>query len=81
MRSTNDGFIISEKDLELRGAGELLGTRQTGYRQFKLANLQRDKTLLTLLPSFARQLVQESPETARRITQRWLGNFEQFLQG
>ncbi|MCL9682777.1 ATP-dependent DNA helicase RecG [Legionella maioricensis] len=81
MRSTNDGFIISEKDLELRGAGELLGTRQTGYRQFKLANLQRDKALLTLLPPFARQLVQEAPETARIITQRWLGNFEQFLQG
>ena len=81
MRSTNDGFVISEKDLELRGAGELLGTRQTGYRQFKLANLQRDKALLTLLQPFARQLFQESPETARRITQRWLGNFEQFLQG
>lgn len=81
MRSTNDGFIISEKDLELRGAGELLGTRQTGYRQFKLANLQRDKALLALLPPFARQLVQETPEIARTITQRWLGNFEQFLQG
>jgi len=81
MRSTNDGFIISEKDLELRGAGELLGTRQTGYRQFKLANLERDKALLVLLPPFAKQLVQEKPEIARIITQRWLGNFEQFLQG
>ena len=81
MRSTNDGFIISEKDLELRGSGELLGTRQTGYRQFKLANLQRDKALLEVLPPFAKQLVQQSPEIARTITQRWLGNFEQFLQG
>jgi ATP-dependent DNA helicase RecG len=81
MRSTNDGFIISEKDLELRGAGEVLGTRQTGYRQFKLANLQRDKALLPLLAPVAKQLVLENPEIARTITQRWLGNFEQFLQG
>lgn len=81
MRSTNDGFIISEKDLELRGAGEVLGTRQTGYRQFKLANLQRDKDLLPLLPPVAKKLVQENSEIARKITQRWLGNFEQFLQG
>lgn len=81
MRSTNDGFIISEKDLELRGAGEVLGTRQTGYRQFKLANLQRDKALLPLLAPVAKQLASENPEIARIITQRWLGNFEQFLQG
>lgn len=81
MRSTNDGFIISEKDLELRGAGEVLGTKQTGYRQFKLANLQRDKALLVLLPPVARSLAQKYPEIARTITQRWLGNFEQFLQG
>lgn len=81
MRTTNDGFIISEKDLELRGAGEILGTRQTGYRQFKLADLARDKALLPLLTPFAQQLVQESPDIAKSITQRWLGNFEQFLQG
>ncbi|WP_298625480.1 ATP-dependent DNA helicase RecG [uncultured Legionella sp.] len=81
MRATNDGFIISEKDLELRGAGEVLGTRQTGYRQFKLANLQRDQALLPLLAPVAKQLVLEKPEVARAITRRWLGNFEQFLQG
>lgn len=81
MRSTNDGFIISEKDLELRGAGEVLGTKQTGYRQFKLANLQRDKALLPLLAPIAKQLVLETPEIAHTITKRWLGNFEQFLQG
>ena len=81
MRETNDGFIISEKDLEIRGAGELLGTRQTGYRQFKIANLQRDKALLTLLPSAAKYLVQSKPDIAQCITQRWLGDYEQFLQG
>lgn len=81
MRATQDGFEISEKDLQLRGAGELLGTRQTGYRQFKIADLQRDKDILQILPPFAKQLVQEQPEIARAITQRWLGDFEQFLQG
>lgn len=81
MRATNDGFIISEKDLELRGAGELLGTKQTGYRQFKLAQLPRDKDLLALLPPIAQNLVQKRPIIAQAITQRWLGQFEQFLQG
>lgn len=81
MRATNDGFIISEKDLELRGAGEVLGTRQTGYRQFKLAQLPRDQELLPLLSPVAKQLLQEQPQIAHTITQRWLGNFEQFLQG
>lgn len=81
MRTTNDGFIIAEKDLKLRGAGEILGTRQTGYRQFKIADINRDQELLALLPSIAKNLVQNSPEIAQMITQRWLGNFEQFLHG
>ncbi|MFT4058099.1 MAG: ATP-dependent DNA helicase RecG [Legionella sp.] len=81
MRATNDGFIIAEKDMELRGAGEILGTKQTGYRQFKIANLTRDRDLLEFLPSVAKKLITESPDTARLITQRWLGDFEQFLQG
>lgn len=81
MRATNDGFIIAEKDMELRGSGEILGTRQTGYRQFKIADLNRDRALLEYLPAVAQDLVQDAPQTARQITQRWLGNFEQFLQG
>lgn len=81
MRATNDGFIIAEKDLELRGAGEVLGTRQTGYRQFKLAQLPRDKELIPLLSPVAKKLLQEQPEIAYALTQRWLGDFEHFLQG
>ncbi|HAU1604068.1 TPA: ATP-dependent DNA helicase RecG [Legionella pneumophila] len=80
MRSTTDGFLISEKDLELRGSGEILGTRQTGFRQFKIANLQRDKILFTILCPIAKQLTLEKPTIARQITQRWSGDFEQFLQ-
>lgn len=47
MRKTNDGFEISEKDLELRGPGDILGTRQTGEQTFRIANLMRDAALIT----------------------------------
>ncbi|CEK09741.1 ATP-dependent DNA helicase RecG [Legionella hackeliae] len=80
MRSTTDGFVISEKDLQLRGAGEVLGTRQTGYHQFKIANLQRDQALLPQVAKTAKQLVEEKPQLARIVAKRWLGEFEQFLQ-
>jgi ATP-dependent DNA helicase RecG len=81
MRSTTDGFIIAEKDLQLRGSGEVLGTRQTGYRQFKLADLGRDKHLLPAVANMAKELFRNTPATAQRIAKRWLGDFEQFLQG
>ena len=81
MRLTSDGFIIAEKDLQLRGAGEVLGTRQTGYRQYKIANLQRDSALLPYLGDMANKLIQDMPIVARSIATRWLGDFEQFLQG
>ncbi|WP_131793522.1 ATP-dependent DNA helicase RecG [Legionella brunensis] len=81
MRATTDGFIIAEKDLQLRGAGEVLGTRQTGYRQFKIANIQRDQILFPLVAKFAKKLVSEQPQLAQAIAKHWLGNFEQFLQG
>ena len=81
MRSTNDGFIIAEKDLQLRGSGEFLGTRQTGYRQYKIANLQRDQGLLASAAELAKQLVHDQPSIAQTIARRWLGEFEQFLQG
>ncbi|MBA2653082.1 MAG: ATP-dependent DNA helicase RecG [Tatlockia sp.] len=79
MRATNDGFVIAEKDLQLRGSGEILGTRQTGYRQFKIANLQRDQALLPVVAAMAKELVVQDPETARRIAKRWLGDFEGYL--
>lgn len=79
LRDTHDGFIIAEKDLLLRGAGEVLGARQTGYRQFKVARLDRDQAILPRLPAFAKKLSTEAPETAKTITQRWLGQFESFL--
>lgn len=81
MRETCDGFLIAEKDLELRGSGEVLGTRQTGYRSFKVANLPRDKALLPLLANTATRLLRHDPELAQVIAERWLGRVEQYLQG
>lgn len=81
MRATNDGFIIAEKDLQLRGAGEILGSRQTGYRQYRIADIQRDKELLPLVAELAKELVEKRPTLGHQIAKRWLGEFEQFLQG
>lgn len=80
MRATHDGFLIAEKDLQLRGAGEILGTRQTGYRQFKIAKLPRDEALLTRLEPFANELLHHNPTTAHQLTQRWLGDYKTYLQ-
>lgn len=81
MRATTDGFLIAEKDLELRGAGEVLGSRQSGYNSLKIANLQRDQPLLPAAAKMAFQLVNTTPETAKTIARRWLGDYEQFLTG
>lgn len=81
IRDTCDGFIIAEKDLALRGAGEILGVRQTGYRPFKIAALPRDHALLPKLNPMAQQLLAEQPELAETITKRWHGEFEHYLQG
>jgi ATP-dependent DNA helicase RecG len=79
MRATSDGFVIAEEDLQLRGSGEVLGTRQAGYRQFKIANLQRDQVLLPEVIRVTKKLVNHNPKLAERITKQWLGDFEQFL--
>ncbi|QOW25121.1 ATP-dependent DNA helicase RecG [Lysobacter sp. H23M47] len=73
MRATNDGFLIAEKDLELRGPGELLGTRQTGLAEFRLADLARDADLLPQVHELAERLLRDSPELAERIVARWIG--------
>ncbi|WP_305804124.1 ATP-dependent DNA helicase RecG [Stenotrophomonas sp. YIM B06876] len=73
MRQTNDGFLIAEKDLELRGPGELLGTRQTGLAAFRVADLARDAGLLPDIHALGERLLQESPELADRIVARWIG--------
>ena len=61
MQETNDGFIISEKDLELRGSGEFFGTKQHGIPEFKVANLFEDMKLLKLVQSVAIKILEEDP--------------------
>ena len=76
MRDTQDGFVISEKDLEIRGPGEMLGTKQTGITEFKVANLMRDRKMLPTVQFYAKQLVQKYPQTAELLIRRWLNNRE-----
>ena len=79
MRETSDGFKIAEKDLALRGPGELLGTRQTGLWEFKVADLQRDKALLDDVQKAAMQLHQRYPERIPPILSRWLPDHARYL--
>ncbi|MCB5161735.1 ATP-dependent DNA helicase RecG [Marinomonas algarum] len=79
MRETSDGFKIAEKDLELRGPGELLGTRQTGLWEFKVADLQRDKNLLDDVQKAAIQLHNHYPDRVAPLLSRWLPNHDQYL--
>ncbi|MCM2338411.1 MAG: ATP-dependent DNA helicase RecG, partial [Lysobacter sp.] len=78
MRETNDGFVIAEKDLELRGPGEILGTRQTGLAAFRVADLARDADLLPRVQQLGERLLAESPVTAERIVARWVGGAARY---
>lgn len=80
MRDSQDGFVIAEQDLLLRGAGEVLGTRQTGDMQFKIADLQRDQNLLPEVKACAEALIAAYPEVCHEIVHRWLGRRHHYLQ-
>jgi ATP-dependent DNA helicase RecG len=78
MRSTNDGFEISRRDLELRGPGELLGTRQTGLQQMRVADLMRDADLLPKVQQTAELMLAENEANIPPLLRRWTGRGEQF---
>jgi ATP-dependent DNA helicase RecG len=80
MRETNDGFVIAEKDLELRGPGEMLGTRQTGLLQFKVADLMRDADLLPAVRDAAQALLERWPTHVSPLLDRWLRHGQQYGQ-
>ena len=80
MRETTDGFTIAEKDLELRGPGELLGTRQTGDMQLQIADLQRDAQMLPQIKQAAESLLNHHPNNVSALIDRWLGSSEQYAQ-
>jgi ATP-dependent DNA helicase RecG len=78
MRNTNDGFEVARRDLALRGPGELLGTRQTGLAQLRVADLARDADLLPRVQSAAETLLRKWPQTVAPLIRRWVGLAEQY---
>ena len=78
IRQTNDGFEIARRDLELRGPGELLGTRQTGLAQLRVADLIRDSDLLPRVQEAAELLLSSYPDNIAALTARWIGADGQY---
>jgi len=78
MRRTNDGFEVARRDLELRGPGELLGTRQTGLAQMRVADLLRDSDLLPRVQIAAEALLRDWPAHVAPLIRRWVGHAEQY---
>ena len=78
MRDSQDGFYIAEKDLEIRGTGEILGTKQTGSAEFKVANLMRDRKMIPLVQRYAKQIIVENPPLAEALIKRWLNEKAEY---
>jgi ATP-dependent DNA helicase RecG len=78
IRESNDGFRIARRDLELRGPGELLGRRQTGLAQLRVADLGRDADLLDDVRAAAAQMLEAMPERVAALRTRWIGEREQY---
>jgi ATP-dependent DNA helicase RecG len=78
VRETNDGFEIARRDLDMRGPGEVLGTRQTGDQQFHIADLVRDQALLPKIDEAAALLLKKYPAHVEPIIARWLGRRESY---
>ena len=80
MRDTADGFKIAEIDLQIRGPGEVLGTRQTGLLQMRIADLQRDGYLLPDIKQWAQMCQHDAPHISAPLIQRWLGDNVRYGQ-
>lgn len=78
LRETNDGFEVARKDLALRGPGELLGTRQTGLAEMKIADIIRDQHLIPKANDIAQRLMDEYPQSVKPIINRWIGHKAQY---
>ena len=78
LRESNDGFVVAERDLELRGPGELLGTRQTGLPDYRVANLVRDAELMPRVQRAAEVFRREAPDSAAAIVRRWLADANRY---
>ena len=80
LRETDDGFIIADEDMEIRGPGELLGTRQTGQAQFRIADLARDRELIGSIHEAAETLSRDHPDHVAPLIERWLGQAVQYAE-
>ncbi|MDG1462603.1 MAG: ATP-dependent DNA helicase RecG [Gammaproteobacteria bacterium] len=80
MRDTNDGFVVAQQDLELRGPGEVLGKRQTGAMQLRVADLVRDADLLPAVQEAANIVLKQDDNTAQAIMDRWIGSDQNFVK-
>ncbi|WP_353613662.1 ATP-dependent DNA helicase RecG [Mangrovibacter phragmitis] len=78
LRDSNDGFVIAQKDLEIRGPGELLGTRQTGNAEFKVADLLRDQRMIPEVQRVARHIHEKYPQQALALIERWMPETERY---
>ena len=80
LRETNDGFEFARRDLELRGPGELLGTRQTGLLQLRVADLVRDADLLPRVIELSDELLERHPERVAPLIRRWSRGATEFAK-
>jgi ATP-dependent DNA helicase RecG len=80
LRESNDGFVIAQRDLEIRGPGELLGHRQTGLAALKVADLERDEPLIPEAQRIAEIVLKEYPQSANALIDRWLPRRDHYAQ-
>ncbi len=80
LRETSDGFVIAERDLSLRGPGELLGAKQSGDAMLRFVDLQRDAWLIELAQQVAERLLADHADLVERHLERWLGSRTEFLK-
>ena len=78
LRETNDGFKVAEKDLELRGPGEVLGTKQTGLMQMRIADIVRDEKWFPEVKKTAAYIIKNHPQAVKPLIRRWLGKADRF---
>jgi ATP-dependent DNA helicase RecG len=78
MRDTNDGFLVAQKDLELRGPGEVLGKRQTGIMQMRVADLSRDAWMLPEVQTMAEDILSNHPEVIEPLIDRWIIKADEY---
>ncbi|HFC92257.1 MAG TPA: ATP-dependent DNA helicase RecG, partial [Leucothrix mucor] len=79
LRNSNDGFEIARIDLEIRGPGDVFGTRQTGELQFRIADLLRDQTLLPNIQTAAEVIIKQYPEKIQPLIDRWIRTDEDYI--